>query len=42
MAKDAFRKYVYVEYSFLLSPLTVGCSKQKYFTSQCIKLNLRI
>jgi hypothetical protein len=30
MAKDAFGKYVYSEYSFLLSPLTVGCPKQKY------------
>jgi hypothetical protein len=26
---DAFGKYVYSEYSFLLSPLTVGCPKQK-------------
>jgi len=42
MAKDAFGKYVYSEYSFLMSPLTVGCHKQKYFSSQCITLNLRI
>jgi len=41
MAKDALRKYVYAEYSFLLSPLTVGCFKQKYFTSPCIKLGIR-
>lgn len=30
MAKDAFGKYVYSEYSFLLSLLTAGCPEQKY------------